>query len=84
MSEAIKIPNALQEFEAICNNRKDCLMRHENGNCLMIGGFCTAVSDTICTAVQQAYEKGYRSGYYKCWQELYTIGSTNEPLVEDQ
>ena len=42
--------------------REDCPMRHENGNCLPIGGFCTAVNDAICDALHQAYGKGYVSG----------------------
>ena len=30
------------------NDRKNCPYRHENGNCLPIGGFCAAVSDEYC------------------------------------
>jgi hypothetical protein len=41
-------------------------MRHENGNCLPVGGFCTAVNDASCEALQQAFEKGYRAGYLEC------------------
>ena len=29
-------------------NRTNCKNRHENGNCLAVGGFCTAVSDKHC------------------------------------
>ena len=47
---------------SICNNREDCVMRHENGNCLPIGGFCTAVNDAICDALHNAFDKGYVSG----------------------
>lgn len=39
--------------------RKDCPMRHENGNCLPCGGFCLAVNDEICEALQNAYRHGY-------------------------
>ena len=39
-------------------NRKDCPMRHKNGNCLPAGGFCTAVNDSICEALHNAYECG--------------------------
>lgn len=39
--------------------RKDCPMRHENGNCLPAGGFCTAVSNPICEALHNAYLSGY-------------------------
>ena len=49
-----------------CPDRKDCVMRHENGNCLPVGGFCTAVNDAVCDAVQQAYDKGYKAGYFAC------------------
>lgn len=42
-------------------NRKDCPMRHENGNCTVAGGFCTAVNDPICEALRNAFECGYRS-----------------------
>ena len=47
---------------SICHNREDCVMRHENGNCLPVGGFCTAVNDAICDAVHSAYDKGYVAG----------------------
>lgn len=33
-------------------------MRHENGNCTVAGGFCTAVNDSICEALHNAYECG--------------------------
>ena len=38
--------------------RSNCPMRHENGNCLPCGGFCTAVNDEICEALHHAYIKG--------------------------
>jgi len=38
--------------------RKNCPMRHENGNCLPAGGFCTAVNNPICEALQKAYYAG--------------------------
>ena len=28
--------------------RENCEYRHENGNCLKVGGFCTAVNDKHC------------------------------------
>ena len=43
------------------NKRKDCPMRHENGNCTVSGGFCTAVNDQICEALHNAFDCGYRS-----------------------
>ena len=39
--------------------RQDCKMRHENGNCLPCGGFCTAVSNEICCALHNAYNHGF-------------------------
>ncbi len=46
----------------VMNVREDCVMRHENGNCLPCGGFCLAVNDEICYALQLAYNKGYVCG----------------------
>lgn len=43
------------------DKRKDCPMRHENGNCTVAGGFCTAVNDPICEALHNAFDCGYRS-----------------------
>ena len=44
----------------------ECPMRHEFGNCMVHGGFCAdAVSDEICNALHQAYEKGLRDGAEK-------------------
>lgn len=39
---------------------KNCHMRHENGNCLPAGGFCTA-NKNICEALHNAYELGRQS-----------------------
>lgn len=33
-------------------------MRHTNGNCLVIGGFCTSVNDEICNGLRNAYACG--------------------------
>lgn len=43
------------------DKRKDCQMRHENGNCTVAGGFCTAVNDPVCEALHNAFDCGYRS-----------------------
>ena len=43
-------------------NRASCKLRHENGNCLCVGGFCTAINDEICKAIRMSYEKGYIDG----------------------
>lgn len=32
---------------------KDCEYRHDNGNCLRVGGFCTAVDDKYCEKRKQ-------------------------------
>lgn len=42
------------------DNRQDCPMRHENGNCTVAGGFCTSINDPICEALHHAYDFGYR------------------------
>ena len=49
--------------------RKDCQMRHENGNCTVIGGFCTAVNDPICEGLHSAYDSGYRAAALRAKQE---------------
>ena len=49
--------------------RKDCQMRHENGNCTVIGGFCTAVNDPICEGLHSAYDSGYRAADLRAQQE---------------
>ncbi len=46
----------------INENRSLCKLRHRNGNCLCVGGFCTAVNDEICKSIRMAYEKGYVDG----------------------
>jgi hypothetical protein len=43
--------------------RHDCKMRHENGNCLPCGGFCTAVNNEICSALHNAYNHGFNDCY---------------------
>lgn len=42
-------------------NRENCPMRHENGNCTVAGGFCTAVNDPVCEALHNAFDCGHRS-----------------------
>ena len=41
--------------------REKCPLRHENGNCWHIGGFCTAINDSICSGLRNAYEGGKRA-----------------------
>ncbi|MBP5410895.1 MAG: hypothetical protein J6Y26_03185 [Lachnospiraceae bacterium] len=38
-------------------DRTNCPKRHENGNCLAIGGFCTAVPDEICEIINKEQRK---------------------------
>lgn len=40
------------------DKRKDCQIRHENGNCLVVGGFCAAVNVYMCEVVRNAYDSG--------------------------
>ena len=41
-------------------DRSDCPLRHKgNGNCLPHGGYCAAVSNEICEALQNAYDQGW-------------------------
>ena len=49
--------------------RNGCPMRHENGNCTVIGGFCTAVNDPICDGLHNAYDSGYRTAAIHAQQE---------------
>ena len=60
---------------------KECDMRHENGNCLPAGGFCTA-NRNICEALQNAYDAAYRAGYRRAIEEFTgraKIDETKEP-----
>lgn len=40
-------------------DRENCPMRADNGNCLPVGGFCTAVSDIYCEIAHMSYGRGY-------------------------
>ena len=65
------------------DKRKDCPMRHENGNCTVAGGFCTAVNDPIYEALHNAFDCGYRSALRQ--QETVTNrNGLNEPLTLDE
>lgn len=62
------------------DKRKDCPMRHENGNCTVAGGFCTAVNNPICEALHNAFDCGHLSALRK--QETVTNrNGLNEPLT---
>ena len=45
-------------FEKERRLKNPCPMRHENGNCLPSGGFCTSVNEPICEALHNAYASG--------------------------
>lgn len=56
-------------------DRGDCPMRHETGNCLITGRFCTAINNPICEALHNGYDCGQRpidpihaAGGCYCWE----------------
>lgn len=51
----IDLGDAIEIVKQGCveNNRKDCEYRHDNGNCLKVGGFCTSVDDKHCEKMNQ-------------------------------
>ena len=57
----------------VITDRKNCPMRHENGNCLPAGRFCTAVNNEICSALHKAYY----SGFFNCHEILRKVKKTN-------
>ena len=59
--------------------RLNCPMRHENGNCLAAGGFCTAVNDPICEALHNAFKHGERAEY-----ERLTLACVKENVKYEQ
>ena len=69
------------------DKRKDCLMRHENGNCNVIGGFCTAVNDPICAGLHNAYDCGYFDGVTRAKRQqehFREVTKKVEPLTLDE
>ena len=61
------------------DKRKDCPMRHENGNCTVSGGFCTAVNDSICDALHNAFDCGCSSAL----RQQETVTKCNDLFDED-
>ncbi len=53
-------------------------MRHENGNCLVCGGFCLAVNDSICEALHNAYYKGYRDSEADALYDMPPMGGFHD------
>ena len=64
------------------DKRKDCPMRHENGNCTVAGGFCTAVNNPICEALHNAFDCGYRSALRQ-QEHFREVTKKVEPLTLD-
>lgn len=62
------------------DKRKDCQMRHENGNCTVAGGFCTSVNDPICEALHNAYDCGYMHSALREQEER----ENPKPLTQDE
>ena len=65
--------------------RKNCSNRHENGNCLAVGGFCTSVDDKYCK-----YHKK-KTNFDRCCEsieamaqiiDIAKIGWTKEQIME--
>ena len=65
------------------DKRKDCQMRHENGNCTVAGGFCTAVNNPICEALHNAFDCGYRSALRQ-QDHFREVTKKVEPLTMDE
>ena len=56
-----KVDRDMTKEEAIkkkepCEDRKNCPHRHENGNCLSVGGFCLAVDNQHCQLKKEPCE----------------------------
>ncbi|MEN6636131.1 MAG: hypothetical protein ABFC56_09785 [Clostridiaceae bacterium] len=51
-------------MDRLDETRTQCPMRHANGNCLTVGGFCTSVNEIVCKAVRNGYNSGYEDGYH--------------------
>jgi hypothetical protein len=58
---------------------KDCPMRHANGNCLPVGGFCTSVKAAICDAARKGYESGYHAARMREVSNDVYPGTTSAP-----
>ena len=65
------------------DKRKGCPMRHENGNCTVAGGFCTAVNNPICEALHNAFDCGYRSALLQ-QEHFREVTKKVEPLTMDE
>ena len=59
-------------------DRRDCPMRHKNGNGLPCGGFCTAVNDEIGQALHEAYQHGFTDGRAEHLWDMPAIGGFHD------
>lgn len=63
--------------------RKNCPMRHENGNCLAMGGFCLAVNNEICHGLHNAYNEGVEAEPIKHGVQILTRSFKKDEVEED-
>ena len=70
--------------EQIEEMRIGCPMRHENGNCLVAGGFCTAVNTPICEALHNAYDTGKMHSMEEMKKQGYRKQSVGEWISNRQ
>ena len=61
-------------------DRTDCPMRAENGNCLPVGGFCTAVllEDKDESHATRHRAKGYHARCKSLPENVYSLAETEE------
>lgn len=57
-------------------------MRHENGNCIPAGGFCTA-NKNVCEALRVAYNMGLSYAYKYCADKLEELFYEPEKIMEE-
>ena len=62
------IPKELEKLPSV-TPRTNCQFRHENGNCLKVGGFCTSVDDKHCPLF--CNDAISREDALKCFEELH-------------
>lgn len=60
---------------------ENCPLRHENGNCLPHGGFCTSVNENVCEAMRQAYEQGRHDAIEEEFESLVKNNGNYQTIV---
>ena len=63
--------------------REHCPLRHENGNCTAIGGFCTAVNDPICEGLHNAYKSGKYDTIWCFEGDLDSADYFGDPIIDE-